>query len=128
MHIVGMIIVNTGRIENAGFSTVNEAILNGWVDGSSGVGVEVFSGPDHGGLWPNPASEVSYVDLNLNEAVDVSLEIVDMKGKLIAARNYGKISGALQLPILLHEIANGLYLVKMKAGNEQKVFKLVVNK
>jgi len=128
MHIVGMIIVNTGRFENAGFSTVNEAILNGWVDGNSGVGVEVFSGPDHGGLWPNPASDISYVDVNLNEAADVSLEILDMNGKLIAARNYGKISGTVQLPIILNELSDGLYLVKMKAGNEQKVFKLIVKK
>lgn len=78
------------------------------------------------GLYPNPADEIAYVDLNIKEASNITIEISDLNGRVIASRNYGSFAGQQLFPILCADWAKGLYMVRINIGNDVVTKKLIV--
>ena len=83
MHIVGMLIDNTGRINNGSSQSYAEALSSGWVDCSSSTEAINLEGPEHNNIqaYPNPANNTLYID-NLPEDVS-SIKIFNIEGKLV---------------------------------------------
>lgn len=77
---------------------------------------------------PNPSKGTFTVKGTLAEGVttDVAIQITDMAGRTIHTVNTVAVDGNLNESVNLGTIANGMYLVNVKAGNDHKVFHLVV--
>lgn len=75
---------------------------------------------------PNPASDMAFVDLNLTERSEVSMQVINQLGQMVASRNYGSLSGRQVLPVVTQDFGKGIYFVKLSAGNAQKTVKLIV--
>jgi len=127
MHIVGLLIQPAGQVENAGYTTVDEAIANGLVIGLDGEGSEYLEGPDRTlQVYPNPAGDRAYASLNLTASSEVAMSVYDMTGKRVSHRSYGTLDGAQILPLELQNMASGLYTVKVIVNGTPFSEKLMV--
>lgn len=78
-------------------------------------------------LYPNPAQESVFVDLNLNIAQAIRIAIVDMEGKIV----YQKLpvtlmSGKHTLTLPIQNLPAGEYLVTIDCGNSMKQIPFIV--
>ena len=126
VHIIGLFIDPTGKIDNAGSATIAEAVINGYVAGS-GVGVnDIAQGPDaQVSVYPNPANSNSTISLNLTKESDVQVAIYAVDGSLVASKNYGKLSGGMLLPIEMSAFKAGMYFVNVTIDGKVVVEKLI---
>lgn len=78
-------------------------------------------------LTPNPASSVSVLSASFAHAVDATVQMVNLEGKVIASASFGKAT-TLNHSFDLSDIPAGMYLVKMAVGNQVHSERLVVTK
>lgn len=128
LHIIGLLIDPTGRIDNAGKATITEAVANGYVNGT-GVGMEEMTLEQIDAIFqifPNPTSTNAIVSVNLTKESTVSLKMMDMSGKELAARNYGSIAGSSSIELNTSGLQAGVYLIELTVNNETMVKRLIV--
>jgi len=127
MHIVGMLLEPNGEINNGGGSTIDQAISNGYVEGTVVVGIEELSHiVSNFEVYPNPAQNQANINLDLKSDQQVSLKIIDLSGKVILSKNYGRLNGTYDLPIGLNGIESGVYFVNLLIGDQAITQKLIV--
>ncbi|PLX03166.1 MAG: hypothetical protein C0594_10840 [Marinilabiliales bacterium] len=84
-----------------------------------------FVKPVH--IYPNPVVDNANVAVNLNERTDVNIKVYNLFGKLILEDNYANQTAGEHIYRFSSEtLANGTYLVSVKAGNEVSSSKFVV--
>ena len=113
IHIVGMLVGSNGRIENASSETIDGALSNGL-----SVGLEDVVINKEVNALPNPAHSNTNITFSLTESTNVQAEVYNYSGKLIAKKDYGKLSGDISLPFELSSLDRGIYMVKLYLGNE----------
>lgn len=127
MHIIGMLIENNGDINNGGGATIDEAILNGYIDGEAVVGVKELSDIiSKFELYPNPARNMVNMNIELENSDIVSLQIMDITGKQVRSIDYGQLNGVYILPIDLSDLDSGMYMLNLLIGNQMITRKLMV--
>jgi hypothetical protein len=128
MHIVGLLLDNTGAINNGSFSTVNEAVTNGFTTGTNIlIGINALAQPDIDiQLYPNPTAGNSFLTLNLDQQEEVQITIVDMNGRTVAARNYGELNGAWTLHLNTTEFSSGIYSLQIRVGDKLTTKRLII--
>jgi len=122
MHIIGFLIDDDGIIDNAGKATIEEAIANGYLSLEENQIVDQMVKP----IYPNPAQQEAYFDINVESAEQVTLIITDMQGRLIVQKDYGVLNGAFKLPIQTELLPNGIYMVNITVGTDRQTQRLIV--
>jgi len=126
MHIIGLLIGPDGRIDNAGKATISEAVSNGFVNGSAVSVNEIFSQPDAlMQVYPNPTSSSATVALNLKNEASVMIKLLDLSGKEIASRNYGMISGMLDMTLNTAQLQAGVYVIQAEIDGNMITKRLI---
>jgi len=80
---------------------------------------------------PNPFLSQMHMSFNLDKASEVNLEAFNLTGQMIAAKNYGRMeAGRHSLPWRIAAAGNaplpeGVYLIRLKAGNAIAVTKVI---
>ena len=94
------------------------------------VGVEEnISAFNVGQNMPNPFNNSTKIKYSLNNSAAVSIEIVDVTGKLIQTINKGiQTSGVYSVNINADELAEGIYFYSFTIGNEKVTKRMVVTK
>lgn len=78
-------------------------------------------------IFPNPTSDFVNIQLELNEAVDVRIDIYNMTGQLLQSFNTG--NGLSQnYKVDLSQYAGGMYMARMIIGEEVVTAKIVLKK
>lgn len=125
MHIVGMLIEPSGKINNAGYSTITGAITNGYADCGT-TNVAVISAEEEGFvIYPNPTNDMAFIDLFNLANEDIVLTITDLTGKVVAERSYN-LSGNVNLPINTSTFEKGTYFVQIQRAGSTQQKKLIV--
>ena len=126
IHIVGLFIDPTGKIDNAASTTIPQAVANGFVSGT-GVGINDIAGaPDaQVSIYPNPSSDYTSITLNLTKASDVSVMIYSVDGSLVGSKSYGELNGGMLLPVDMTRYTAGMYFVNVTIGGTTSVLKLI---
>jgi hypothetical protein len=126
MHIVAMVLAPDGTIDNASSASITDAIANGYVSGTSVVGITETQAPDAQiQLYPNPTNGLSHIALNLTNQTEVTVEIYSIDGKRIASKYYGSLNGNVQLPIQSDRWNNGMYKIKVITNDSYSVHNLI---
>ena len=124
MHIVGMLIDPQGQIDNAGYTNINEAVQNGY------VGVEELIGAINLEqmltVAPNPATDFANITLHIPTAAPVSVRVLDAKGGILQARQFGSLQGDFEIGLNTSNYAPGLYIVEMQMNGQRTQKKLVI--
>ena len=124
MHIVGMLIDPQGKIDNAGYTTINEAIQNGFVTGLQEISFTNLA--QMLTVAPNPASDFANITLHIPTAAPVSVRVLDAKGGILQARQFGSLQGDFEIGLNTTNFAPGLYIVEMQMNGERIQKKLVI--
>jgi hypothetical protein len=71
-------------------------------------------------VYPNPATNVANVLINLNETSDVNINVFDISGKMIESQSYGNLStGAHLFNFDVNKYNQGLYFFEVSSGNNR---------
>ena len=124
MHIVGMLIDPQGKIDNAGYTTINEAIQNGFVTGLQEISFTNLA--QMLTVAPNPASDFANITLHIPTAAPVSVRVLDAKGGILQARQFGSLQGDFEIGLNTTNFAPGLYIIEMQMNGERIQKKLVI--
>ncbi|MFN8355914.1 MAG: M43 family zinc metalloprotease [Spirosomataceae bacterium] len=68
-------------------------------------------------VYPNPTSSTANLDVLLNGTQDVTVELLDMSGKVMFKDNYSQIVSN-SLTLRTDNIADGLYLIRVSTSSE----------
>ncbi len=125
MEIVGVLMNSAGEIINATSISLLEAVSNGLLSITNTN--DVFDN-DFAELSPNPAQDITYLKMNITDASQVSMTIVDAIGQVVATNNYGQLQGNVTLDVDVSTLSTGMYLVHLNIDNKLVTKKLSVQK
>jgi hypothetical protein len=74
-------------------------------------------------MYPNPATDVLYLDLNNVEQTTVQVEVYNLTGQL---QMETRLAGAGIRTLDIASLSSGMYMVKVVAGNDVVTQQLVV--
>jgi hypothetical protein len=77
-------------------------------------------------IYPNPNSGVFTLNVKSDEAKNMSVEVLDVRGALVYTQSYGKVNGEINRTIDINGSAQGIYFVKVTLGSETAVYRLTV--
>lgn len=82
-------------------------------------------------VFPNPMIENATVEYNLNKAARVSLDVMDLSGRLVYRlvdeMEQPEGPNRVQFPVGDANLPKGIYLLRLIAGDEQQTRRIVVN-
>lgn len=67
-------------------------------------------------LYPNPAQDVLNLHLNLSESKTITIEILDLGGRVLKVENLGNLSGQTTEIMNISGFTSGIYLLRVKEG------------
>lgn len=128
MHIVGMLIDPSGRIDNAGSTTISEAVANGYELGTNLGLAESFDYniDDKLKIYPNPASDVLNVTIISQDAALNVVSVYNHMGQMINQFDLNVSNGAWEFELNLSKYAKGLYSIEYRNSNATLIKKFVV--
>jgi hypothetical protein len=77
-------------------------------------------------LFPNPTKGAFTLNLKLVNTDKVSVQLYDVRGRLITEKNYYNLAADFSEKILFEAASSGLYLLKVINGNKQTTRKLII--
>jgi len=114
MHIVGMLIGADSKIDNGSSSSIANAIASGFAAGTNVLGTtELSQFDDMLSIYPNPSSDFVQLSLNIMDAADLQINIVNVMGQKVATRDYGNLMGSQVLPLNVSKFPAGIYTVEV---------------
>jgi len=98
------------------------------VELSNSVGISTIKKSEKIKIYPNPTSDIVTVEIELSKSDNLRIEMLDVTGKIIYSKELGKQNvGLINSTIDVSQISNGLYILKVIQGNEQKTNTISVN-
>lgn len=76
-------------------------------------------------VWPNPASGNVRLKLNTSSILPVDVEIIDMLGKTY--KKMKLLNPASDINFSVNDLPSGMYIIKVRQGNNLKTSKFIVN-
>lgn len=76
-------------------------------------------------VFPNPATDVATVLLDMPQAGTAHYSLLRLNGETVAAGNWTKAAGTEQQSLSLSSLPSGVYILKVKIGQELKVAKVL---
>ncbi len=77
-------------------------------------------------IYPNPADNYINIDYYNLDNSGLTVELIDISGKIVLNKNFNLVSGKLNKQIDLSGINKGIYIIKVKTGKNQFIDKLIV--
>lgn len=93
------------------------------------VGINENNNVSNVSVFPNPAKDKVAIDMNLNNDSKVSINVTDLAGKVVYAKDLGnKKSGNHTFTVDTNAISNGVYVMNIVTNGVVSAHKLVINK
>jgi hypothetical protein len=87
---------------------------------------ENISNVNYFNLFPNPASDKVFIELEFNREMETTVEIFDLTGKKVYSSYFGEISSR-NIEIATSQFQNGLYVLRVNTGEEILSKKIVIS-
>ena len=116
------VILTAGRDECSDTAIVNIYVINV-------TGIDETENPSAAGfsIFPNPATTVAYLKLDLKENVkDAVLAVVDAAGRVVYQKNMPQLQAGQLIEIPVNQLAKGNYQVLINASGFRAVNRLAV--
>ena len=125
IHIVGLVMNSTGRVDNGSTSTIDEAVANGYVSGTSVLGTDEFTfNPNQIQVYPNPVVNELTIELTGDSQEDITYTITDVLGKTVYTGTSADNNTATTIDV--SSFKKGVYFVNFFNKQQQFVQKVVI--
>ena len=91
------------------------------------VGVEELANGDKVNVYPNPNNGEFNVNVVTQDNREVSMEVVDVQGRIVMSQSYGSVNGTAVNNVSLGSVANGIYFVKVYVEGEVSIHRITVH-
>ncbi len=115
IHVIGMLLDPSGKIDNAGKSSV-----------FSNTGLGELENQATFRMYPNPSHDVAFIEAEFGNNAEVSVKLVDMSGKEVGSKNYGIVTPGSKIPLNISTLEAGVYLVEVVINNVRMTQRLIV--
>jgi hypothetical protein len=79
-------------------------------------------------VYPNPSTDVSYLDINLSKSENASMQITNVMGQVVRSIDLGKLNtGKNQVSVSTKSLSSGVYSVNIKTASMSVVRNFVIN-
>jgi hypothetical protein len=120
MHLVGLLIDPTGKIDNGSKADIDEAIKHGYLNGKMVADVMVLDGSSNGlSVYPNPSNGKFTMQIPAQYQVGSELHVYNMQGQLVKSEI---VNGSTNLTIDAQNWPAGCYLCTLQ--NSQAILKV----
>ena len=92
------------------------------------LGVDDFNLADIISIYPNPADEEIFIQINSDFISQLNISINNLLGEKIISKVIEGIDGNRIEKINTHLLSDGIYIVNIKAGNESFNKKIIIKK
>ncbi|MCF8369363.1 MAG: T9SS type A sorting domain-containing protein [Bacteroidales bacterium] len=80
-------------------------------------------------VYPNPASDIAIIEVQLSSRMDIQVNVFDLAGKLVISEKYTSIDqNNNKIPVKIQGLNEGTYLIQVVSGNKVGINKIVVVK
>lgn len=121
MHIIAALLDPSGEIVNAISGSFDEVVAAGGVTNTEDVLESNFAA-----VYPNPTSDVANIAMELVDASEVNVVLVDNLGRTVSTQDYGTQSGYVQLSYNVADVTAGLYLMHIRVNDQVLTKKLTI--
>jgi len=95
----------------------------------AGINDYAFNSPNFGQNYPNPFSDTTVFNYTVNNENLVSFQLLDITGRIINEIDLGsKNQGSYSFKLNAENITNGVYVAKLKIGNQINTRQIIVSK
>lgn len=92
--------------------------------GTTGISSDIAS--QVGNVYPNPTTGIAALDLTLERAADIRIEVVSVLGTSMWTSNATLAAGKHTLPVTLEDLPTGVYMVRVLNGDAAVAIRRVV--
>lgn len=118
-----------GTKGNYGVSSANDVIYRVYLRNVDFNGLNELPGISHVSLFPNPGAGQSTVNVTIEKPMDLAISLVSADGAVLKKLHKGLLAAGNQaIPVLIDDVASGLYFVKLETPAGQMVLKYAVVK
>jgi hypothetical protein len=79
-------------------------------------------------IYPNPSTGLVNIEYNLEQNTAMKVTVTDVVGQVVMSRELRAANSAQRQTLDLGDLSNGMYLIKMDAGNRQATRTITLNK
>ncbi len=79
-------------------------------------------------VFPNPTSDLFYIELALKAPSQIQIAVRDISGRLMFERNYGNLEGEQIFPVNTITLQSGVYFAEITTDEGSLTKKIIVNK
>ncbi|MFP4459243.1 MAG: S8 family peptidase [Candidatus Zixiibacteriota bacterium] len=120
-------IYSEGHDDESGYGIANfaEAVI------LAGEGVSEKEMPVNlsiGAVYPNPFNAAAAIEINMKEADNADLQILDLNGRVLATESHELSAGKNSISIPADGLDSGIYMVRVNTGKEVETRKMVLVK
>ena len=95
---------------------------------STTTGIESIAIRETLAVFPNPARDFVTLNMTLNNPANVNIQVVDLLGKTVSAVDLGWQNSINNYRIDVSNLQRGLYFLRVEAGVESYIEKLIISK
>lgn len=92
------------------------------------VGVAEYFADSEVSIFPNPAKDVVNIKVNSNQSANVLVTLYDLLGQAVIQRDFAFKSGQNNTELMLGDLSNGIYLLKMVKDDQVYTHKIIISR
>lgn len=120
-HIVP-ILLNGDGFQNAAITSFEDAVVNCTVSSENTIVSEGFR------AYPNPATDEVFVDFTIRQTSDITIELTDVTGRVVASKTMNQLQGEYTIPVQTATWTAGMYMIHVRTKDELISKKIFVTK
>ncbi len=113
LHVIAVLTDASGQVVNAVSGSYQDAI-----DAGSVTDTEELLDQSFASVYPNPADDLTVISMDIEKPSQVSVELLDNLGRVVATQNYGELSGRNQVTLDVSAVNAGMYLMNIRVDNQ----------
>jgi hypothetical protein len=91
------------------------------------VNVEGLQAETSFAVYPNPVSDVAFLELNMGQAADVNMTVLNLLGQTVMTENLGNVAaGQRRVELNFTNLQSGVYLVSLDMGASTQTLRVTV--
>ncbi|MFZ1705505.1 MAG: choice-of-anchor J domain-containing protein [Saprospiraceae bacterium] len=77
-------------------------------------------------IFPNPTNDITFVQLNLKEEVQLKISVFNTLGQMTASKDYGRMYGEHIFPVKMETLCEGIYYIHIQLNDDVITRKVMV--